>query len=52
MTTIDDLIVLAQKVTGLGHPHRHRHRVGGVSGDKRVVDALFRLSRPSLETAL
>ena len=38
-------IVFAQKIPGLGHTHRHRHGIGGVTGNKRVVNALRRLGK-------
>ena len=36
----DNAVVLPQLGPGPGHPKGHRHRVRGVPGNKRVVDAL------------
>ena len=41
----EHLIVLPQGVPGLGHAQGHGHRVGGVPGDKGVVDALIGLGK-------
>jgi hypothetical protein len=39
----DDVVVLIPERSGTGHPKRDGDRVGGMTGDKSVVDAFARL---------
>lgn len=42
------LVILAQGGPCLDHANRHRHRIGGVSGNERVVDALPGLGKRAI----
>ena len=40
-----DVVLLPHLRPGVGHAHRHRHGVGGMARDERVMDALRRLGK-------
>ena len=42
----NNVIVLVQQRARLRHPHRHGHRVGGMSGNEGIIFPLIRLREP------